>query len=102
MARKPQLHNMPAILALFTNIELATALGLKYETATAMKRRGWVDPAYWLRLRAAVNERGYPLRAEMLERFAHERGPSLRSRPSPRLPVQGHHRRSTSATGPPP
>jgi hypothetical protein len=101
--RKPTLRDMPAVLALFSNLELATALGLKYATAAAMRQRGWVDSAYWVKLVTAVHERDRVLTYEMLCRWAHARGRTPRAKSS-RSPVRRRptRRSSTAATGPPP
>jgi hypothetical protein len=103
--RKPTLRDMPAVLALFSNQELATALGLKYATAAAMKQRGWVDSAYWVRLVTAVHERGLVLTYEMLCQWAaRARGRTPRAKSSRSRVRRRPTRRSssTAAIGPPP
>ena len=99
--RKATLRAMPAVLTLFSNIELATALGLKYATAAAMKQRGWVDSAYWVPLVAAVHARDRVLTYEMLCQWAHARGPT-KSSPVSHVPRPTRRSLSPAATGPPP
>jgi hypothetical protein len=101
--RRATLRDMPDVLALFSNIELATALGVPYATAAAMKLRGWADPVYFVDLVAAMNDRGRALTYEMLCRWTKARGLTPRPK-SAAAPVRRTTRgsRSVSATGPPP
>jgi hypothetical protein len=104
MTRRPKPNSPPrdmaAVVDLFTNHELAAALGVNYSTAAAMRWRGWIDCGYWLRLVDAARARDAILTAEMLLRFAHDRQLRLANRSHESMrPVQ---RAMHAATGPPP
>ena len=101
--RKVTLRDMPDVLALFSNIELATALGVPYATAAAMKLRGWANPVHFVDLVAAVKDRGWGLTYEMLCRWTKARGLTLRPKSAaPRVRRTTRGSPSVSATGPPP
>lgn len=61
------------ILDQFTSRELADALGCPYQTAAAMKRRGYVNAGHWQQLIAAAAPKGMVLDPETLVRLAGER-----------------------------
>ena len=97
MPHREPLTDFPAVLALFSNGELANALGVKYVTAAAMKLRGRVEPRYWYPLVTAVRARGGRLTHRDVCRFAYE----LPSRPAS-TPGRRRRRSSIATTGPPP
>lgn len=57
------------LLAHWTAAELRDDLGIGYDTAASMKRRGSVSPGHWPALLEAASRKDIPLDAEMLTKF---------------------------------
>ena len=61
------------LLSRWTPRELASVLDVPYQTAAAIRRRGFARPEYWPRLIEAAETKSIQVTAAMLARFASER-----------------------------
>jgi hypothetical protein len=57
------------LLAHWEHTELRDDLGIRYEAAKSMKRRGSVSPAHWARLISAAARKGIKLDDATLRQF---------------------------------